>query len=158
MSEKNRFIITLPALGEGHHELELKADTGFFASSGCAEVLEADVTAYIDIDVRHGAYEIGITCQGSISIPCDRCLEPMPLEVDEDYDVTVRYGEEYEEKDDTIVIPEDETVFDLSPLVADTVLLSIPLRHVHPAGECNPEMVKIMKNHTAEESDSEDGI
>lgn len=158
MSELNEFLISLPALGEGHHELELKADTGFFASRGNAEVTEADVVAYVDIDVRHGSYLIGITCRGWIDIPCDRCLEPMRLEVDEDYDVTVRYGEEYEEKDDIIVIPEDEVNFDLSSLVADTVLLAIPLRHVHPEGECNPDMVKIMKDHSADEPVSEEDI
>lgn len=156
MSESNEFLISLPALGEGHHELELKADTGFFASRDCGEVLEADVVAYVDVDVRHGSYRIGITCQGWIDIPCDRCLDPMRLDVDEDYDVTVRYGEEYEEKEDTIIIPEDEVKFDLSPLVADTVLLSIPLRHVHPDGGCNPDMLKIMKSHSADEPASEE--
>lgn len=158
MSELKGFLISLPALGEGHYELELKADTGFFASRGNAEVTEADVTAYVDIDVRHEVYNIGITCQGRIFIPCDRCLEPMSLDIDEDYDVTVKYGEEYDETDDAIIIPDDEVEFDLSPLVADTVLLSIPLRHVHPEGECNSEMVKIMKNHSAEEHDSEEDL
>lgn len=158
MSELKEFLISLPALGEGHHELELKVDTGFFTSRGNTEVSEADVAVYVDIDVRHEVYMIGITCQGNIFIPCDRCLEPMPIDIDEDYDVTVRYGEEYEETDDTIIIPEDEVEFDLSSIVADTILLSIPLRHVHPEGECNAEMVKIMQNHSAEELDSEEDI
>ena len=93
MCDLKQYIISLPTLGEGHHEYEMKADGSFFAARGNDDVKEADVTAYVDIDVRHGAYEIGITCQGWIDIPCDRCLDPMRLDVDEDYDVTVRYGE-----------------------------------------------------------------
>lgn len=156
MCDLKQFIISLPALGEGHHEYEMKVDGGFFASRGNDDVKGADVTAYVDIDVKHGAYQIGITCQGWIDIPCDRCLDPMRIEVDDDYDVTVKYGEEYEELDDTLIIPESETDFDLSQLIADTILLSIPLRHVHPDGECNPEMEAIMSKHSSEEADSEE--
>ncbi|MDE6018921.1 MAG: DUF177 domain-containing protein [Muribaculaceae bacterium] len=156
MCDLKQFIIALPSLGEGHHEYEMKVDGDFFAARDNDDVKEADVTAYVDIDVHHGVYEIGITCQGWIDIPCDRCLDPMRLDVDEDYDVTVRYGEEYDEKEDTIIIPESEVNFDLSPLVADTILLSIPLRHVHPAGECNPEMEEIMSQHSSESVKPED--
>ena len=156
MCDLKQFIIALPALGEGHHEYEMKVDRDFFASRENDDVKEADVTVYVDIDVRHGVYEIGITCQGWIDVPCDRCLDPMRLDVDEDYDVTVRYGEDYDETDDTIIIPESEVNFDLSPLIADTILLSIPLRHVHPEGECNPEMKEIMKQHSSEGKDPEE--
>ena len=156
MCDLKQFIIALPTLGEGHHEYEMKVDGSFFSSRGNEEVKDADVTAYVDIDVCHGAYKIGITCQGWIDIPCDRCLDPMRHEVDDDYDVTVRYGEEYDETEDTIIIPEDEVKFDLSSLIADTILLSIPLRHVHPEGECNVEMETIMKKHSSEGSARED--
>lgn len=136
--------------------MELKADSSLFADRGNVEVTAADITAYVDIDVRHGVYEIGITCQGWIEIPCDRCLDPMRLDVDEDYDVNVCYGEDYDETDDTIILPEEEVRFDLAPLVADTVLLSIPLRHVHPEGECNPRMEEIMREHSADDPGQEE--
>ncbi len=80
----------------------------------------------------------------------------MRFDIDDYYDVTVRYGEEYDEKDDTIIIPESDVDFDLSPMIADTILLSIPLRHVHPEGECNPEMEKIMKEHSSDAPKEED--
>ncbi|MDE7418888.1 MAG: DUF177 domain-containing protein [Muribaculaceae bacterium] len=150
MCDLKQFILALPTLGEGHHEYEMKVDGDFFAQRENDDVKEADVSAYVDVDVRRGVYQIGITCQGWIEVPCDRCLDPMRLDVDEDYDVTVRYGEDYDETDDTITIPESEVNFDLSPLIADTILLSIPLRHVHPEGECNPEMKEIMKQHSSD--------
>ena len=156
MCDLKQYIISLPTLGEGHHEYEMRVDGSFFAARGNDDVKEADVIAYVDLDVRHGAYKIGMTCQGWIEIPCDRCLDPMRLDVDDDYDVTVRYGEEYDEKDDLITIPEDETDFDLAPLIADTVLLSIPLRHVHPDGQCNPEMEEIMSRHSSDAPEEED--
>lgn len=155
MCDLNQFVIALPALGEGHHEYEIKADRSLFEGHGNVEVTAADIVAYVDIDVRHGAYEIGLTCQGWIEIPCDRCLDPMRLDVDEDYDFTVRYGEDYDEADDMITLPEKEVNFDLAPIVADTVLLSIPLRHVHPEGECNSRMEEIMKLHSADDPGQE---
>lgn len=156
MCDLKQFKISLPTLGDGHHELELKADAALFSERGSVEVTDADIMAYVDIDVRHGSYQIGITCQGWIEIPCDRCLDPMRLDIDEDYDVNVRYGEEYDETDDTITLPHSETEFDLAPLVADTVLLSIPLRHVHPDGDCNPRMEEIMRELSSDDSGPEE--
>lgn len=156
MCDSKQFIINLPALSEGRHEFDLKVDGDFFRQRENDVVEEADVAAYVDIDVRNGAYLIGITCRGWIDIPCDRCLEPMRLEVDDDYDVSVRYGDEYDEKEGLIVLPEKDVEFDLAPLIADTILLSIPLRHVHPEGECNPEMEKIMKSHSSADPEGEE--
>lgn len=156
MCDLKQFKISLPTLAEGHHELEMKADAELFAGHGNVEVTGADLDVYVDIDVKHGSYRIGLTCRGWIEIPCDRCLDPMRLEVDEDYDFSIRYGEEYAEGDETITLPEEEVIFDLSPIVADTVLLSIPLRHVHLEGECNPGMEEIMRQHSAEETTSEE--
>lgn len=156
MCDLNQFKITLPALVEGHHELELRADESLFADRGNVDVTGADITVYVDIDERHESYKIGITCQGWLEIPCDRCLDPMRLDVDEDYDVRIRYGEAYDETDDTITLPETETELDLAPMVADTVLLGIPLRHVHPEGECNPRMEEIMREHSSEDPDSDE--
>ena len=158
MCDLKQMRITLPTLAEGTHEYEMAVDSGFFAGRGNTEVTGADVTVYVDINVRHGVYEIGITCQGWIEIPCDRCLDPMRHEVDEDYDFTVAYGEDYDESDDKVIIPESEVEFDLAPYVADTILLSIPLRHVHAEGECNADMVEKMKEHSAEGDDPEDEI
>lgn len=153
MCDLKQYIVALPTLSEGHHELELKAGKELFSGRGGTEVTDADITVYIDINVRNGAYEIGLTCRGWIYIPCDRCLEPMRLDIDEDYDVCVRYGEEYDETDDTITLPESEVNLDLAPLVADTVSLAIPLRHVHPDGECDKEMEEIMNQHSAADDD-----
>lgn len=149
MCELNQFVVSLPAPGEGRHELELKADSSLFAGRGSVEVTDADLSVYVDIEARHGAYAVGITCTGWIEIPCDRCLEPMRIEVDEEYDVSVKYGDDYDESDDSITLPYGQTTLDLAPMAADTVLLAIPLRHVHPDGECNPRMEEIMKLHSA---------
>lgn len=151
MSDLKQYILALPTLGEGHHELELKVGKDLFSDRGGTDVSDADIVAYVDIDVRHDAYQIGMTCRGHIDIPCDRCLDPMRIDVDEDYDVTLKYGDDYAETDTSITIPESEVNFDLAPLIADTVLLSIPLRHVHPDGQCNEEMMDIINRHSAEE-------
>lgn len=156
MSDLKQYIVALPTLAEGRHELELKAGKDLFSDHGGIDVFDADITAYVDIDVRHGAYRIGITCTGWIDVPCDRCLDPMRLDVDEDYDFTLKYGEDYAETDGCITIPESEASFDLAPVVADTVLLGIPLRCVHPEGECNEEMVEIMRQHSADEAPGPD--
>ena len=45
-------------------------------------------------------------------------------------------------------------------MIYDTIALEIPLRHVHPAGQCNKEMAAKLRSHTAdadlEETDNDE--
>ena len=62
--------------------------------------------------------------------------------VDATYDLTVKEGEEYDDSDDEVlVIPGHWRELDLTPLMRDTVLLTIPIMHAHPEGECNEQML-----------------
>ncbi len=113
-------------------------------------------------EVRGGAVDVALTvthksadilvldmvCKGHLIVGCDRCLDDMMLLVDTCYHVTVKMqGEEFDDSaDDVLVVPESLTKLDLGPMMRDTVLLSIPIVHSHPEGQCDAQMSQLLES------------
>ncbi|MBD5194937.1 MAG: DUF177 domain-containing protein [Bacteroides sp.] len=160
MSTKhNEYTIDLLQLQENRdYEYDFRIGKDFFASRENSDVLDCDVDVHLVVRRHHESYELEFACDGELSAPCDRCLDPVSIPVGVDYDVKLKYGEEYDDtsSDDLIIIPYGMTGFDVSPLIYDTLLLTIPLRCVHPEGECNIEMSEVLRRHNNEASDESD--
>lgn len=83
-----------------------------------------------------------------MQVPCDRCLDPIDIDVDTTYHITVKYGEDYnDETDDLLIIPQSDTYINVAYMLYDTLVLTIPLRHVHPLGKCNRAMAAALSKH-----------
>ena len=118
-------------------------NAAFFNEIEATDVREASVEVVVKVDRKDDSiYQLSFEFSGEIIIPCDRCLDDMVLPVDATYDLTVKEGEEYDDSDDEVlVIPGHWRELDLAPLMRDTVLLTIPIMHAHPEGECNEQML-----------------
>ena len=96
------------------------------------EILDADVDAEIRVvkkDARK--VEADLHLSGTVTVPCDRCLEALTLPVEAD--------------PSEVFVPDTATEdWDLSQAVYDYVCLSLPLQKVHPEGECNPDTVRFL--------------
>ena len=148
-------------MADGRHEQDFECDTQFFRNMENTEVISADVHVHLDIVKKHDAYDMTFTLKGMMQIPCDRCLDPMDHEVDTTYHITVKYGDEYnDESDDVLVIPYQDTNLNVAYMLYDTIMLTIPLRHVHPMGKCNRAMAAVLNKHNAniDEEAAEEGV
>ncbi len=129
-------------------------DTAFFNADAQSELRGADVNVVLDVTRKTGdILVLDFTCTGHITVGCDRCLDDLTLPVDVPYRVTVKMaGEEFDDSDeDVLVVPESWTELDLAPLMRDTVLLSIPLVHCHPEGQCDPQMSQLLESMSVDE-------
>lgn len=125
-------------------------DTAFFQAMEQPDVTGAEVRVHLDVDHKNDAYYCRFKAEGKLFIPCDRCLEPMTWPVSLEEELTVKYGEEYDDSTDgVLVIPQNDTHLDLAPLLCDMMLLSIPMRHVHEEGDCDPAMRQILQDHAS---------
>lgn len=156
MGKFSPYSVALASLPEGKHERDFVCDKAFFEAMDCPDVLDADVRAHLVINHKNEAYDCEIAMTGEISIPCDRCLDPLRHEIDDDFRIMIKYGDDYDDsREDLLIIPYEERNFDFSRLLCDTVLLSIPLRRVHKPGECNADMEARLHDHGGDSADEE---
>lgn len=154
MGKYAAYKVNIGNISPGRYEQDFLLDTAFFRNMEDADVLDADVKVHMDLDYHDDVYDCVFSLKGIIHIPCDRCLDPMEHEVDTTYNIAVKYGSEYDDSgDDVLVIPESDMFLNVAYMLHDTVILTIPMRHVHPTGKCNRAMSEVLHRHTSEIED-----
>ena len=90
---------------------------------------------------------LDINISGNAIVECDRCLDDMETPVNTSKTLAVQFADRYEDADEVVYVPEEQTDLDLWPMVYDFIALSIPLTHVHPEGQCNKEMAERLSQY-----------
>ena len=102
-------------------------------------------------------YELNFDIEGFIMVPCDRCLDEMNLPVKTSDRLIVKFGKEYtEESDEIVVIPEEEGIINVAWFLYEFIVLTIPLKHIHLPGKCNKTMTSKLKKHTPKNVEEDD--
>lgn len=156
MGKFSQFKLPLKSLPKGAHEFEYHLDKQFFTNMESPDVRDADVNVGLVVTYKNDVYDLAFTIKGTVVVPCDRCLDDLPLDIDTTYGIKVKYGDDYrEDSDDLMEIPESDNYLNVAYMIYDTVSLAIPIKHVHPLGKCNRAMSSLLKKHRAVSSDSD---
>lgn len=131
-------------------------DDDYFKAIEAPDVRKGKLTCELVVKKTSTLFELDFHTEGTIQIPCDRCLEDMDQDICTDDKLVVKFGEEYSEEDDYVTIPEDEGILDVSWFIYEFIVLNIPIKHVHASGLCNAAMIKLLEEHTITRSSGED--
>ena len=151
MSEKNHYIVDLKRLPVGLHSFDIQLDNAFFEGLEKSEILRGEVVAKATLNLREEDYQLNIAVQGTVFVVCDRCLDPMPIEINDEQEI---WSEEMEEES----LNSQLSTLNLSWLAYEIVSINIPLVHSHQAGECNKQMELLLHDHLCDEPEPEDDI
>jgi len=144
------YKVPLKSLSVGSHNFEYILDSEYFKKIDSPEVQRGKVSAKVTVKYNGNDYEVSFQVEGSIVIPCDRCLDDMDLPINQKSRLIVKLGLEYsEESDEIIIIPESEGEINLAWFLYEVIALSIPIKHVHAPGKCNKSMTIKLNKHTA---------
>jgi uncharacterized metal-binding protein YceD (DUF177 family) len=156
MNSLEMLKIDLKSLTDEETTLSFDLDDTYFAALDSADVKKGSLHVSVSIRKATGFFEFCFHTNGTIVIPCDRCLDDMMLPVDTDNRLIVKLGNAYSEEDDVIVVPENEGILDMAWLIYEFVALVIPIRHVHAPGKCNPAMTQALEELSADRSSDEE--
>ena len=156
MSEKDHYIIDLKRLPVGRHSVDIELDDAFFESLEKTEILSGKVAAQVTLNLREEDYELNIAVHGTVFVVCDRCLDPMPLEINDEQKI---FSEDEVVPDETGKTPEGKgNLLNLSWLAYEIVSINIPIVHSHQPGECNKQMELLLHDHLCDEPEPEEDI
>lgn len=151
MREKGKYEVLFAGLNADKQRFEMPCDASFFEALGNPDILGGEVSAEVYLSGRDERYSCVVKCKGVVDVPCDRCLEAMQIPVDAEYAFTLTFGEEADEGDGYVVLPYGARSFDFSGIIADTIVLSVPLRHIHEEGKCENTMLDTLREMNLEE-------
>lgn len=148
MSRQDHYMIDLSRLPIGTHVFEIQLDSDFFASLEKSEILSGDVAAKVVLNLREESYQLNIAVHGTVFVVCDRCLDPMSIDINDEQEI-------WSEEEENDLSPMTTHQLDLSWLAYEIVSINIPLVHSHQAGECNKHMELLLQDHLCDEPDPE---
>ena len=148
MSEQNHYIIDLSRLPIGTHVFDIQLDNEFFAGLEKSEILSGEVVAKATLNLREEDYQLSIAVHGTVFVVCDRCLDPMPLEIDDEQEI-------YSEDEESQELKAKSQRLDLTWLAYEIVSINIPIVHCHQEGECNKQMELLLHDHLCDDLDPE---
>jgi len=151
------YNISLKNLSDGVHTYEYELDRKYFDAIDGDEVKKGNVKVTVTVRRTSSSFEFHFDLKGVVQVPCTRCLDDMDQEVDAKNRLIVKFGKEYsEESDEIVIIPEDEGEINIAWFLYEFIALTIPIKHVHPAGECNRMVSSKLRKHRAVSADEEE--
>jgi len=134
----------------GTSEFEYHLDNEFFGMIGEEEIQKGDIKCKVKVTKTTKQSELNFELSGKVVVDCDRCLEEMDQPIETKGHLIVRFGKEFKDDgDDIVVVPEEQGFINISWFLYEFVTLAIPIKHVHPFGLCNKNMSKKLKEHLA---------
>jgi len=151
------YNISLKNLSFGVHTYAYELDRKFFEAIDGDEVRKGNVKVVVNVKRTSSTFEFDFELKGVVQVPCTRCLDDLDQAVDSRNCLIVKFGKEYaEESDDIVIIPEEEGELNIAWFLYEFIALTIPIKHVHPAGECNRTVFSKLRKHRAVSKDEEE--
>ena len=162
--KKEEFKLRISGVERGKHLFSIDCDNTFFEVAEIPDLQDGDVKLQILMDVSDKIITLDFHFKGSVTLPCDRCMEPVNIDLDFTDNLVVKlmpWIEESEEEDNLWIVNENTYELDLFHFVYESISLALPTRILHPDDEngnstCNPEIMKKLEELTPHEADKDE--
>jgi uncharacterized protein len=154
--------IAFKGLRDGEHVFKFKLDNSFFELFEAAQVEAGDLTATVRLSKSSRMLEFEFSISGVVETICDRCLSEVDTPIEFNGTLYVKFGEFYDEPTEEIVIlPHESHTFNVAQFMYEFIVVSIPIRHVHPDNEngtpgCDINMLKRLDDYMVDEAPVDD--
>ena len=152
MNFRREFEIAFVGLKPGLHHFEYQIDDKFFAHYEKQDFSNCNANVKLELDKKNGFMLLKFDVDGMVDVSCDRCGNPLILQLWDEFKVMVKLVDnpeemnEQEEDPDVQYISRGESHLHLADWIYEFINLSIPLQKMCPpdeAGEsgCNKEVL-----------------
>lgn len=136
MMKLKEFNIPFSGLKLGKHNFVYEIDDAFFESFDYQEFNGASVNISAVLEKMSTMMELEMKATGTINVDCDLTGESYDQPIDSDLKLVVKFGEEYNDEDDEIlIIPHGEHQFNIAQYIYEMLVLAVPQKRVHPGVE-----------------------
>src|SRR5215213_1595520 len=134
MGNRRDFEIAFVGLKPGPHEFSYRIDDRFFEEYQEHDFHHADANVRLLLEKNNGFMILRFEIGGKADVTCDRCSNELPLQLFDEFVVTVKMVEEpelmneQEEDPDVYYISRGESHLDVKNWIYEFVNLSIPMQ------------------------------
>ena len=143
------FKIPYIGLKNGEHLFEFHVEKKFFESFESTAIHDGDIIIKLKFDKKENFFTLDFSLDGTVRIPCDRCLELFDEEIFNDFKIYVKLEEKEDkmgDEEDVIYLTKGDAFIDVSTLIYDFIHVSVPMQNIHPDNDqgnstCDPKVL-----------------
>jgi len=169
MSHRREFEIAFVGLKPGVHEFNYTVNDAFFEEFGEQDFRNTQAEVKLLLEKSNSFMILRFQVGGKADVICDRCSNDLPLQLFEDFTVTVKMTEDpelmnsQEEDPDVYYISRGESHLDVKDWIYEFVSLTIPMQKTceyenMDGPYCNAEAREILKNMRPDEEKKENPL
>jgi uncharacterized metal-binding protein YceD (DUF177 family) len=134
MSRRRDFEIAFVGLKPGVHEFNYSIDDRFFEAYQAQDFRNCSAHIRLLLDKKSGFMLLKFELGGKLEVTCDRCNSDLPLDLWDEFRITVKMVEdpelmnEQEEDPDVYYISRGESLLNISDWIYEFINLSIPMQ------------------------------
>ena len=161
VENRRLYTILFKGLSLGSHVFDWTIDGSFFESYEMSEISDACIQAQVTLLKHTHFLELDFILDGWVEVSCDRCLDPLKLDIASDAKMYVKFDEHAgevasDDDPDLIILSHDEDRLDVAQYLYEYAHLNLPLRRVHPddakgRSTCNAEMIRKLEQYLVED-------
>ncbi len=162
MSHRREFEIAFVGLKPGVHEYEYEIHDKFFEEFQQQDFRNCNSNIKLSLDKKTGFMLLKFEIGGTLEVNCDRCNSNLPLELWDEFNITVKMVDdsdlmnEQEEDPDVYYINRSESHIDVANWIYEFINLSIPMHKTCDFEKmdgpfCNKLAIEVLKKMEPEE-------
>jgi uncharacterized metal-binding protein YceD (DUF177 family) len=133
MKKTSDFLIPFIGLKLGKHQFEYQINKTFFDNFDYDEFESATIKVNVVLDKKNTMLELNLKHSGTVHVPCDLTNEMFDLPIKGKIKLVVSFGEEFNnDNEELLILPHGEHQIDVSQYIYEMIVLSVPLKRVHP--------------------------
>ena len=148
MNYLSQYTLPFSGLGEGKHQFDFAINDRFFAEFETSEIKKGDLKVQVELEKRSTHLRLSFSISGVVELTCDRCLENFNYPLESTRGLLVKFSEKpIEDEAELIYLHPTDFQVEIAQYIYEFVILSLPIRRIHPDGEdgeslCDPVMLK----------------
>lgn len=133
MKTEKTYSISFTGLKDGNHTFEYVVDNKFFKNFTYDDFNSIKAKITVLLNKKTSLLEVKLTAKGVVNVPCDSSNEDFDLPIENEFNLVVKFGEEFNnEHDELLIIPFTAHEIDLTHYIYELLVLSIPVKRLHP--------------------------
>lgn len=159
------FEIAFVGLKPGVHEYNYEINDRFFEAFQQQDFRNCKANVKLHFDKKSSFMLLKFEIGGSLEVTCDRCNNELPLELWDEFNITVKMVEEpglmndQEEDPDVYYISRGESHLDVAEWIYEFINLSLPMQKTcdfekMDGPHCNKAALEMLKKLEAEEAEA----
>ena len=159
MKNTKEYLIPFVGLKLGKHHFEYQISNAFFEIFDYNEYQNSDIKVNVVLEKKSTLLELSFKHKGVVNVPCDLTSEDFDLPIKGQMKLIVSFGEEFNnENEELLILPHGEFEMDIAQYIYEMIVLSVPLRRVHPGvkdGSLKTEALTKLNELTVKEEKEE---